>query len=140
MYYGFVPESVIIARPRNAHRRPLIPPLAILFSSLLARPCRCQGTLLSWDLSLLSVPRVSFLLGPASRCSHSIIIIGSLARVGSRVAPLFVFSSLQLSSIYTLLVPRVVPNFITFYYELTDERPGRSAQRKFEGIYCRNAR
>lgn len=36
MYYGFA-ESVIIAGPRNAHRRPLIPPLAILFSSLLSR-------------------------------------------------------------------------------------------------------
>lgn len=36
LYYGFA-ESVIIAGPRNAHRRPLIPPLAILFSSLLSR-------------------------------------------------------------------------------------------------------
>lgn len=36
MYYGFA-EPVIIAGPRNAHLRPLIPPLAILFSSLLAR-------------------------------------------------------------------------------------------------------
>lgn len=35
MYYGFA-EPVIITRPRNAHRRPLIPPLAILFSSLFA--------------------------------------------------------------------------------------------------------
>lgn len=44
LYYGLA-ESVIIAGPRNAHRRPLIPPLAILFSSLLARaPCRPQGT------------------------------------------------------------------------------------------------
>lgn len=44
LYYGLA-ESVIIAGPRNAHRRPLIPPLAILFSSLLARsPCRPRGT------------------------------------------------------------------------------------------------
>lgn len=45
MYYGFA-ESVIIAGPRNAHRRPLIPPLAILFSSLFARSVcapRCRG-------------------------------------------------------------------------------------------------
>lgn len=37
VYYRFA-EPVIIARPRNAHRRPLILPLAILFSSLLIRP------------------------------------------------------------------------------------------------------
>lgn len=49
LYYGLVPESVIIAGPRNAHRRPLIPPLAILFSSLLARCVRADAQAsLSW--------------------------------------------------------------------------------------------
>lgn len=39
-------EPVIIAGPRNAHRRPLIPPLAILFSSLLARSPLCTPPVL----------------------------------------------------------------------------------------------
>ena len=53
VYYRFA-EPVIIAGPRNAHRRPLILPLAILFSSLLIRPILGQFSLVL--SSLLRAP------------------------------------------------------------------------------------
>lgn len=56
MYYGFA-EPVIIAGPRNAHLRPLIPPLAILFSSLLARALRPSSP--GHQSSLFPGPRTS---------------------------------------------------------------------------------
>lgn len=91
MYYGFA-EPVIIAGPRNAHRRPLIPPLAILFSSLLARPVHppldAGASLFPGpnrplaprdcaSFSPLAVPPSRRRFVASRRCAHSIIIIGS---------------------------------------------------------------
>jgi len=75
LYYGFA-EPVIIAGPRNAHRRPLIPPLAILFSSLLARCVRADvpehysfpGSLA--PIAFLSLPRFFFPSPPLPRPSR----------------------------------------------------------------------
>lgn len=91
MYYGPA-EPVIIAGPRNAHRRPLIPPLAILFSSLLApAPCRPRGTFPPGPSDRpLSLPEASFLRFHTSVSAlraarhdaraHSVIIIGCRSR------------------------------------------------------------
>lgn len=92
LYYGLA-ESVIIAGPRNAHRRPLIPPLAILFSSLLARaPCRPQGTFPPGPCARPSYRAPSPFAEASCLCfsssvsarhderAHSVIIIGSRSR------------------------------------------------------------
>lgn len=74
MYYGFA-ESVIIAGPRNAHRRPFIPPLAILFSSLFARsPCPSPGH------QGITFPGAQ----PPSRAARSCLFFPPLAGASSR--------------------------------------------------------
>lgn len=116
MYYGFA-EPVIIAGPRNAHLRPLIPPLAILFSSLLARApsVSSPGHQLSFTrgpnqpslaprggrrLFFSSPPYRPLTPGASSRrCAHSIIIIGfrswtarmRAAPLSHSLSPFFIF-------------------------------------------------
>lgn len=134
MYYGLA-EPVIIAGPRNAPRRPLIPLLAILFSSLLApAPPRPRGTFppgpsvrpiaLPPPLSGTSFLRFSLPLcrrfASASRrralCNHY-----RLSR-----APLFRFPPfdclLSPCRLFAFLSRSAVPNSITFHYEWTCER------------------
>lgn len=97
VYYRFA-EPVIIAGPRNAHRRPLILPLAILFSSLFI-PHPSSGR---FSLVLSSSPRPV----PSS----------SLCRLYNHYQPLsyfFFFSFLLFSSSPFPFVPRFLFSSLT---------------------------
>lgn len=104
VYYRFA-EPVIIAGPRNAHRRPLILPLAILFSSLLI-PHLSSGSFLSFfrpcrTLYSCASPRPV----PSSISADSIIIIN-------------LFPKHPLPFLPPPLFPRFVPLFLFFSFSL----------------------
>lgn len=124
MYYGLA-EPVINAGPRNAHRRPLIPPLAILFSSLLGpAPCRALSLRgppsvpsrspapppLSEALFLHFSSSVSALRERVTTRAHSVIIIGSRTACAARTS--FPLSFFRLSPLTRLFVRPSVRSFL----------------------------
>lgn len=110
MYYGFA-EPVIIAGPRNAPRRPLIPPLAILFSSLFARSVRLPCPLLPHP----PAPGAPLFPGPSRPFALRAIVV-----------PLFLLSSVSLPF-------RRVTSTCPFYnhYRLSQLDRGRAASLPF---------